>query len=57
MNAKEIQKTEGGIIPFLIYGAAVFVEVVLYGLAADIILNFNTYSEDLESAMNNCECN
>lgn len=51
LDAREVREVEGGIIPFLLYGAALLVEVAFYAAAGDIILNFNSYSETLESKM------
>ncbi|MCL7752474.1 hypothetical protein [Polaribacter sp. Z022] len=54
LSVKEIRETDGGILPFLIYGAALLVEVACYSAAGDLILNFDYYSDRLEKAMN-CE--
>jgi len=52
LNAREVRETEGGIIPLLLYGAALVIEVGCYALAGDIIINFNSYAEELESYCN-----
>ena len=51
LSAREMRTTNGGIIPLL----AIAVEVVCFGLAADIVLNFDYYSDRLKSALDNCK--
>jgi len=50
LSAQEVRETEGGILPLL----CIAVEVGCYALAGDILLNLNTYAEQLEDYVNEC---
>ena len=56
LDAQEKLSVDGGILPALLYGGALLVEVVCYSLAAELIINNEEYAEQLENAVGNCEC-
>jgi len=51
MTTREMRTTNGG----LFWLIPLAVELVCYGLAADIIFNFSDYSDKLEAKMKECK--
>jgi hypothetical protein len=45
---------DGGVVPLVVFGAYC-ASALMIGVATDIVMNFNTYSEMLDQKLSNCK--